>query len=40
MVWLAIIGVVTAVISTYYYLRVVYFMFMFEGEYKLRCTRL
>ena len=32
MVWLAIVGVVTAVISTYYYLRVVYFMFMFEGE--------
>ncbi|NHZ71727.1 MAG: NADH-quinone oxidoreductase subunit NuoN [Aquificales bacterium] len=32
MVWLAIVGVVTAVIATYYYLRVVYFMFMFEGE--------
>ncbi|MFO7678944.1 MAG: NADH-quinone oxidoreductase subunit N [Chloroflexota bacterium] len=32
MVWLAIIGVVTAVISAYYYLRVVYLMFMFEGE--------
>ncbi len=32
LVWLALVGVVTAVISTYYYLRVVYFMFMFEGE--------
>lgn len=32
MVWLAIVGVITAVVSTYYYLRVIYFMFMFEGE--------
>ena len=32
MVWLAIVGVVTAVIATYYYLRIVYFMFMFDGE--------
>jgi NADH-quinone oxidoreductase subunit N len=31
-VWLAIVGVITAVVSTYYYLRVIYFMFMFEGE--------
>jgi len=32
LVWLAIVGVITAVISAFYYLRVVYFMFMFEGE--------
>ncbi|PID87250.1 MAG: NADH-quinone oxidoreductase subunit N [Chloroflexi bacterium] len=32
MVWLAIVGVVTAVISAYYYLRVIYFMFMFDGD--------
>jgi NADH-quinone oxidoreductase subunit N len=32
LVWLAIVGVVTAVISTFYYLRVVYLMFMFEGK--------
>ncbi|MBK8985410.1 MAG: NADH-quinone oxidoreductase subunit N [Chloroflexi bacterium] len=30
--WLAVVGVVTAVVSTFYYLRVVYLMFMFEGE--------
>jgi NADH-quinone oxidoreductase subunit N len=30
--WLAVVGVVTAVISAFYYLRVVYLMFMFEGE--------
>ena len=32
MVWLAIVGVITAVISAYYYLRVIYFMFMFDGD--------
>jgi NADH-quinone oxidoreductase subunit N len=30
--WLAIIGVVTSVVSAFYYLRVVYYMFMFDGE--------
>lgn len=29
--WLAIIGVVTSVVSAFYYLRVVVYMFMFEG---------
>lgn len=32
LVWLAIIGVVTSVISGYFYLRVVYLMYMYEGE--------
>jgi len=32
LVWLAIIGVVTSVVSGYYYLRVVYLMYMQEGE--------
>ncbi|MFN2277518.1 MAG: NADH-quinone oxidoreductase subunit N, partial [Candidatus Promineifilaceae bacterium] len=32
LVWLAIIGVVTSVVSAFYYLRVVYYMFMFDGE--------
>jgi len=31
-VWLAIVGVVTSLISAYYYLRVVVNMFMREGE--------
>ncbi|MCZ7672978.1 MAG: proton-conducting transporter membrane subunit, partial [Chloroflexi bacterium] len=35
LVWLALVGVVTPVISTYHYLRVVYFMFMFEGEVQI-----
>ena len=30
--WLAIVGVVTSIISGYFYLRVVYLMFMYEGE--------
>ena len=30
--WLAVIGVITAVVSAFYYLRVVYLMFMFEGK--------
>jgi NADH-quinone oxidoreductase subunit N len=34
--WLAVVGVVTAVISTFYYLRVVYLMFMFEGEAEIK----
>ncbi|MEJ2749227.1 MAG: NADH-quinone oxidoreductase subunit N [Anaerolineae bacterium] len=32
LVWLAIIGVITSVVSGYYYLRVVYMMYMMDGE--------
>lgn len=32
LIWLAIIGVVTSVISGYYYLRVVFSMYMLEGD--------
>jgi NADH-quinone oxidoreductase subunit N len=32
LVWLAVVGVVTSVISGYFYLRVVYLAYMFEGE--------
>ncbi|HSM57356.1 MAG TPA: NADH-quinone oxidoreductase subunit N [Candidatus Sulfomarinibacteraceae bacterium] len=32
LLWLAIVGVVTSVISAYFYLRIVYLSFMFEGE--------
>lgn len=32
MVWLAVIGVVTSVVSGYFYLRVVFLMYMFDGE--------
>lgn len=32
MAWLAVIGVITSVVSGYFYLRVVYYSFMFEGE--------
>ncbi|MCB8985327.1 MAG: NADH-quinone oxidoreductase subunit N [Ardenticatenaceae bacterium] len=32
LIWLAVVGVITAVISAFYYLRVVYLMFMYEGE--------
>jgi NADH-quinone oxidoreductase subunit N len=32
LVWLAIVGVITSVISGYYYLRVVYLMYMYEGQ--------
>jgi NADH-quinone oxidoreductase subunit N len=35
MFWLALIGIITSVISAYYYLKVVYFMFMFDGEVSL-----
>ena len=35
MAWLAIIGVITSVVSGYYYLRVVYYSFMFESEEKM-----
>ena len=34
MYWLAIIGVLTSLISAYYYLRVVVIMYMREGEPK------
>jgi NADH-quinone oxidoreductase subunit N len=30
--WLAVIGVITSVVSGYYYLRVVYLMYMYEGD--------
>jgi len=39
LVWLAIIGVVTSVISGFYYLRVVYLMYMFDGEGELIAGR-
>jgi NADH-quinone oxidoreductase subunit N len=32
LLWLAIVGVVTSVISGYFYLRIVYLAFMYEGE--------
>jgi NADH-quinone oxidoreductase subunit N len=32
LLWLAIIGIVTSLVSAYFYLRVVYLSFMFEGE--------
>lgn len=32
LVWLALVGVVTSVISAYFYLRLVYLSYMFEGE--------
>jgi NADH-quinone oxidoreductase subunit N len=35
LVWLAIIGVVTSVVSAFYYLRVVYLMYMYDGEAEL-----
>ncbi|HET6445413.1 MAG TPA: NADH-quinone oxidoreductase subunit N [candidate division Zixibacteria bacterium] len=35
MAWLAIIGVLTSVVSAYFYLRIVFFSFMYEGEGKV-----
>jgi len=32
LVWLAVVGVITSVVSGYYYLRVVYLMYMQEGQ--------
>jgi NADH-quinone oxidoreductase subunit N len=32
LIWLVLIGVVTSVISAYYYLRVVFLMYMYDGE--------
>jgi NADH-quinone oxidoreductase subunit N len=39
LIWLAFIGIITSVISGYYYLRVVYLMFMFDGEGELIAGR-
>jgi NADH-quinone oxidoreductase subunit N len=39
LLWLAIVGVVTSVISGYFYLRVVYLMFMFEGDGRIVTPR-
>ncbi len=33
--WLALIGVLTSVVSAFYYLRVVYLMYMYDGEAQL-----
>jgi NADH-quinone oxidoreductase subunit N len=35
MLWLAIVGVITSVVSAYFYLRVVYYSFMYDGEGEL-----
>jgi NADH-quinone oxidoreductase subunit N len=35
LIWLAIVGAVTSVISAYFYLRVVYLAFMYDGEGEL-----
>jgi NADH-quinone oxidoreductase subunit N len=32
LIWLAVVGALTSVVSAYYYLRVVFYMFMVEGE--------
>lgn len=32
LVWLAVVGVVTSVVSAYFYLRLVYLAFMYDGE--------
>lgn len=36
--WLAVVGVITSVVSGYYYLRVVYLMYMFEGSGEVKAT--
>jgi len=33
--WLAIVAVITSVVSAFYYLRVVYLMYMYDGEVEL-----
>jgi NADH-quinone oxidoreductase subunit N len=33
--WLAIIAIITSVVSAFYYLRVVYLMYMYDGEAEL-----
>ncbi len=35
LIWLVLIGVITSVISGYYYLRVVFYMFMYDGEHEM-----
>ena len=35
LIWLALIGVVTSVVSAYYYLRIVFYMFMYDGDVQL-----
>jgi NADH-quinone oxidoreductase subunit N len=35
MLWLAVVGVITSVVSAYFYLRVVYYSFMYDGEGEL-----
>jgi NADH-quinone oxidoreductase subunit N len=32
LIWLALIGIATSVVSAYYYLRVVFLMYMYDGE--------
>src|SRR5690606_5318753 len=32
LIWLVLIGVITSVVSAYYYLRVVFLMYMYEGD--------
>ncbi|HEX6386762.1 MAG TPA: NADH-quinone oxidoreductase subunit N [Anaerolineae bacterium] len=39
LVWLALIGVITSVISGYYYLRVVFLMYMYDSEGELIVSR-
>jgi NADH-quinone oxidoreductase subunit N len=35
LIWLAVVGAITSVISAYFYLRVVYYSFMYDGEGEL-----
>jgi NADH-quinone oxidoreductase subunit N len=39
LLWLTLVGIVTSVVSAFYYLRVVYLMYMFEGEVQLFKSR-
>lgn len=39
LIWLAVVGVITSVVSAYYYLRVVYLMYMYEGEGEVNTPR-
>ncbi|MCI0399507.1 MAG: NADH-quinone oxidoreductase subunit N [Chloroflexi bacterium] len=38
LLWLTIVGVVTSVISGYFYLRIVYYAYMYEGEGEVTAT--
>ena len=40
LIWLALVGVVTSLISAYYYLRVVIVMYMRDGEPEVRSEAL